>query len=90
MTEEREYFGACEGCSTEIREGDKHTYTLDGCWLCESCSPMLSDVITAHEFALQDGDWGDLNYSSADEMQAAIDKMKAEVAESGDRCIAAQ
>ena len=37
-------FGACEGCSAAIRDGDAYTHDWDsGVYLCAKCSPTWQD-----------------------------------------------
>lgn len=86
MSAEREQFGTCESCDTKIYEDTRHYYTADGCYLCEEHAPMLSDCIGQHEEILASEPWrpDELPYDTREEMQAALDELKAQLADHGD------
>jgi hypothetical protein len=80
----------CEGCQKPIFEGDKHTSGGDCIWLCEECSPNLSDVVKHQREAMVMSDfaWEDYSYESAEEMEVSLKEMEADLAANGDRNMA--
>lgn len=90
MADGRISLGMCEGCPRPIFEGDRHYRTVDGCWLCEDHSPMLSDVAKQYReiLAAPDFDPGELPFDTPEEMAAMADQIEREVAADGDRSLA--
>jgi len=80
----------CTGCTKELFEGDMGTWSADGCYFCESCSPNISDVIKEWRDALQsDPDcWLNLDFESRSEMKQALARLEQRLALKGDRCLA--
>lgn len=58
----------CESCNVEIKEGDKYTVTMDGCYLCEAHAPTYQDCA---------GFWNDHVPEGEDEEEAARDSRDA-------------
>lgn len=85
--EEREAIFHCEVCRKPIYEGDNASVAADGVWFCECHGYTLQDAVYQHNEILSKIPWdcGDLGYDTRDEMVEAYRKMKADLAENGDR-----
>lgn len=84
----REKLGVCESCGVIIFDGDPHTISVEGCWLCVNHSPMLSDIIRQHEDILASGNVPCDIADSPEELRADLAVMRADLATNGDRNLA--
>jgi hypothetical protein len=80
----------CEGCQKPIFEGDKHTSGGDCIWMCEECSPNLSDVIKHQReaMAMSDFAWEEYGFDSVEEFKKNLTELEADLAANGDRNVA--
>ena len=77
----------CEGCEKTITDGQHYHVTADVVYLCEECAPMLSEIAAQYDEILSTipFDPGELDYASPREMRVALNLMRSEIDQKGDR-----
>lgn len=83
---EREALYTCEQCGAAIQLGDRASVDNDGVALCETHSPMLSEVIASwiDDLDSESPYWPEV-FDYPSDIHAHVRKLEQDLAENGDR-----
>lgn len=70
--------GQCEGCSKQLRTGDKAHICNDGPILCEECAPTFGELQQAANWELE-GKVHSFSFTGRQQAVAAIEKVAAHI-----------